>query len=67
MAHTDVVHAWYANNGQLQGRASNVAEAMLHLQKLGPEQGHFPDLAKSIFVCDPEDRPGAEEFVNRSG
>jgi hypothetical protein len=66
-AHPELVHAWYADDGQLQGRASKVAQAMHHLQRLGPERGYFPEPAKSIFVCDPEDRPGAEEQLEAFG
>jgi hypothetical protein len=54
-AHPEVVQAWYADDGQLQGRLLRVAQAMLHLQRLGPEWGYFPEPAKSIFVCNPED------------
>jgi hypothetical protein len=57
-AHPEVVQAWYADDGQLQGRSPRVAAAMIFLQRLGPERGYFPEPAKSIFVCNPEDRPG---------
>jgi hypothetical protein len=66
-AHPEVVQAWYANDGQLQGRSSRVAEAMIDLQRLGPERGYFPEPAKSIFVCNPEDWPGAEERLEAFG
>jgi hypothetical protein len=33
------------------------------IQRLGPERGYFPEPAKSIFICSPEDRPGAEELL----
>jgi hypothetical protein len=60
--HPEVVQAWYADNGLLKGRTSQVA-AMTLLQRLGPERGYFPEPAKSIFICSPEDRPGAEELL----
>ena len=66
-AHPEVVQAWYADDGQLQGRSSRVAAAMIDLQRLGPERGYFPEPAKSIFVCNPEDRPGAEERLEAFG
>jgi hypothetical protein len=62
-AHPEVVQAWYANDGLLQGLTLQVAAAMTLLQRLGPERGYFPEPAKSIFVCKPEDRPGAEELL----
>jgi hypothetical protein len=65
--HPEVVHAWYADDGQLQGRSSRVAAAMIDLQRLGPERGYFSEPAKIIFVCYPEDRPGAEERVQAFG
>jgi hypothetical protein len=52
---------------QVQGRSSQVAEAMINLQRLGPEQGYFPEPAKSIFVCNPEDQPGAKERLEAFG
>jgi hypothetical protein len=66
-AHPEVVQAWYADDGQLQGHSSRVAVAMIDLQRLGPERGYFPEPAKSIFVCNPEDRPGAEERLEAFG
>jgi hypothetical protein len=66
-AHPEVVQAWYADDGQLQGRSSRVAAAMIDLQRLGPERGYFPEPAKSIFICNPEDRPGAEERLETFG
>jgi hypothetical protein len=53
--------------GQLQGRASKVAQAMSHLPKLALEWGSFPKPAKSIFVCDPDDRPGAKAQLDAFG
>jgi hypothetical protein len=41
--------------------------AMIDLQRLGPERGYFLESAKSIFVCDPGDRPGAEERIEAFG
>jgi hypothetical protein len=40
---------------------------MIDLQHLGPERGYFPEPAKSIFVCNPEDRPGAEGRLEAFG
>jgi hypothetical protein len=60
-AHPEVIKAWYADDGRLQGRLLRVAAAMIDLQRLGPKRGYFPEPAKSIFVCNPEDRPGAKE------
>jgi hypothetical protein len=62
-----VPQAWYADDGQLQGRSSRVAAAMIDLQRLGPERGYFPEPAKSIFVCDREDWSGAEERLEAFG
>jgi hypothetical protein len=53
--HPEIVQAWYANNGQIG------------LQRLGLEPGYFPEPAKSIFVCNPEDRPGANERLKAFG
>jgi hypothetical protein len=35
----------------------------LGLQRLGPEWGYYPEPAKSIFICSPEDWQGAEELL----
>jgi hypothetical protein len=40
---------------------------MINLQRLGPERGYFPELAKSIFICNPEDWPGAKERLEAFG
>jgi hypothetical protein len=57
--HPTVVQAWYADDSVLQGRVSRVAAAMTLLQRLGPERGYFPEPAKSIFICSPDDREAA--------
>jgi hypothetical protein len=57
--HPAVIQAWYADDSALQGRTSAIAAAMTSLQRLGPERGYFPEPAKSIFICAPDDQPAA--------
>jgi hypothetical protein len=61
--HPEAVQAWYADNGLLKGRTSQVAGVMTPLQRLGPERGYFPEPAKSIYMYSPEDWLGAEELL----
>jgi hypothetical protein len=66
-AHPAVRQAWYADDSALKGRARDIAAAMTLLARLGPERGYFPEPAKSIYICAPEDRAAAAGLLEAFG
>ena len=53
---------FYLDDAAFNGLARQSAQLLKLLIKRGPDQGYFPDPAKSIFVSD---TPGKEEAAKR--
>ena len=53
---------FYADDAAFYGLARRSAQLLKLLMKRGPDQGYFPEPAKSLFILD---TPGQEEAVKR--
>ena len=53
---------FYADDAAFEGSAQRSAQLLKLLMKRGPDQGYFPEPAKSIFVSD---IPRQEEAAKR--
>ena len=57
-ADTGLLSPFYADDVALDGSAQRSAQLLKLLMKRGPDQGYFPEPAKSLFISD---TPGQEE------
>ena len=57
-ADTGLLSPFYADDVALDGSAQRSAQLLKLLMKKGPDQGYFPEPAKSLFISD---TPGQEE------
>ena len=62
-AEPTLLQPWYADDFMMHGRATATARATRILMIEGPPRGYYPEPAKSIVVCVPEDRATAEKIL----
>ena len=59
---------FYADDAAFDGSARRSVEQLHLLMDLGPEQGYFPDMAKSLFIADnPEEKEVARLEFEQAG
>jgi len=51
----DVVQPWFADDSGIKGDVAAIGHAMDLLLIHGSQRGYFPEPAKSIVVCRPDD------------
>ena len=62
MADPGLLSPFYADDAASDGSARRSAQLLNLLMKRGPDQGYFPDPAKSLFISD---TPGQEKAAKR--
>ena len=55
-AHPNILQPWYADDASMAGKVSRIAALMRILLARGPARGYYPEPAKSVFLCRPQDR-----------
>ena len=58
-----ILSPFYADDATFDGSAQRSAQLLKQLMKRGPEQGYFPEPAKSFFILD---TPGQEGGAKRA-
>ena len=57
-----ILSSFFADDAAFDGSAQQSAQLLKLLMKRGPDQGYFPEPAKSLFISD---TPGKEEAARR--
>ena len=65
-ADPSLLSSFYANDAAFNNSAQYNAQLLKLLMKRGPDQGNFPDLAKSLFISNTlwQEEAAKQEFAN---
>ena len=58
-----LLSSFYADDAAFNGSARQSAQLLNLLIKRGPDQGYFPEPAKSLFIWTPRTRRGGEDVI----
>ena len=64
---TNALHIWYANNARIGSTFNRIDTLYRKLQQIGPDNGNYPEPAKSVLVMHENAQRNSSDYFKHHG